>query len=129
MDATTTRAADGPPLRGVDRFIAERSTDWAQLTDLVRRAGGSLHRLGPEDVLALGEGYGAVAADLARARPHRLGPPIPSLRSPPPDVPPPPNRRQLSTVLLDKCRRFASDVWRRGPAGSGQRRAADLALR
>lgn len=76
MDATTTRPADGPPLRGVDRFIAERSAAWGRLTDLVRRAGGSLDPLGPEDVLALGEGYRAAAADLARARQRWPGDPV-----------------------------------------------------
>ncbi|WCO68581.1 stage II sporulation protein M [Iamia majanohamensis] len=65
-----------PTRRGVDRFIAERTPAWAHLTDLVGRAGPSADRLTPEEVLALGEGYRAAAADLARARQRWPGDPV-----------------------------------------------------
>ncbi len=60
----------------MERFIAERTSGWARLTDLVARAGGSLDRLDPDEVLALGEGYRAAAADLARARQRWPGDPV-----------------------------------------------------
>lgn len=68
--------ADSPPPRGVERFIAERTERWAMLAELVGRAGGRLDRLAPADVLALGEGYRAAAADLARARQRWPGDPV-----------------------------------------------------
>lgn len=65
-----------PPLRGVDRFISERTDAWTALTGLVSRARGRIDRLGPDDVLALGDGYRAAAADLARARQRWPGDPV-----------------------------------------------------
>lgn len=69
-------AADVPVRRGVERFIAERTGRWARLAELVGAAGGRLDRLAPADVLALGEGYRAAAADLARARQRWPGDPV-----------------------------------------------------
>ena len=62
--------------RGVDRLISERRADWALLTSLVQRAETRGTRLDAAEVLALGEGYRAAAADLARARQRWPGDPV-----------------------------------------------------
>jgi uncharacterized membrane protein SpoIIM required for sporulation len=66
----------GTTPRGVDRFVAERSEAWAELAGLVAQAHGRLDRLPADDVLRLGDGYRAAAADLARARQRWPGDPI-----------------------------------------------------
>jgi uncharacterized membrane protein SpoIIM required for sporulation len=52
----------------LERFLAERSSDWSELESLLRRAGVTGTRLSPADVLRLGTLYRAAAADLAGAR-------------------------------------------------------------
>lgn len=76
MTVTTTPEADGQPPRGVDRLIVDRQEDWAQLADLVQRAEARGRPLVADEVLALGEGYRAAAADLARARQRWPGDPV-----------------------------------------------------
>lgn len=56
--------------------MAERQPGWAELVTLVDRAGGRLERLGPDEVLTLGDRYRAAAADLARARQRWPGDPV-----------------------------------------------------
>lgn len=70
MSATATR------VRSVERFVAEHQARWAELVDLVDRAGGRLERLTPDEVLTLGDRYRATAADLARARQRWPGDPV-----------------------------------------------------
>lgn len=60
----------------LDRFLSERSGDWAELEGLVRRAGPTGNRLRPADLERLGTLYRSAAADLALARrshPHAAG--------------------------------------------------------
>jgi uncharacterized membrane protein SpoIIM required for sporulation len=52
----------------LDRFIAARSPEWHELELLLRQAGRSPERLGPERLLRLGGLYRASAADLSRLR-------------------------------------------------------------
>lgn len=52
----------------IGRFEAERRAGWAELDELVRRAGPRLARLPADDVLRLGALYRSAAADLATAR-------------------------------------------------------------
>ena len=60
----------------LDRFHATRGARWAELEDLVKRAGGKPERLGPEGVRRIGRLYRAVAADLALARRSFPGDPV-----------------------------------------------------
>jgi uncharacterized membrane protein SpoIIM required for sporulation len=62
--------------RQVEGFIAERGEGWAQLVDLLGRAGGRVERLPADDALRLGDLYRATAADLARARQRWPGDPV-----------------------------------------------------
>jgi uncharacterized membrane protein SpoIIM required for sporulation len=59
-----------------DRFHSSRGARWAELEDLVKRAGGKPERLGPDGVRRLGRLYRAVAADLALARRSFPGDPV-----------------------------------------------------
>ena len=59
-----------------DTFVAERSARWAELDQLLQRAKRRPERLGPQGVLALGDCYRAVAADLAFARRRFTGDPL-----------------------------------------------------
>jgi uncharacterized membrane protein SpoIIM required for sporulation len=52
----------------VDAFVAERSPTWERLETLVRDAGKSPERLGPDGVRELGLRYRETVADLALAR-------------------------------------------------------------
>jgi uncharacterized membrane protein SpoIIM required for sporulation len=52
----------------LDRFVAERSTDWAELQNLVTRASGQVAKLPPSEVRRLGSLYRSAASDLAVAR-------------------------------------------------------------
>jgi uncharacterized membrane protein SpoIIM required for sporulation len=52
----------------LDRFLAERSPEWAELDGLLGRAGTTGARLSTEDLLRLGTLYRSAASDLAVAR-------------------------------------------------------------
>jgi uncharacterized membrane protein SpoIIM required for sporulation len=52
----------------LDQFVSERAPTWAELEQLVTRAGGRPSRLGADGVRRIGETYRATAADLALAR-------------------------------------------------------------
>jgi len=52
----------------LERFLSERTDAWEELSQLVDRARGRIGRLGPEEILRLGELYRVAAADLALAR-------------------------------------------------------------
>jgi uncharacterized membrane protein SpoIIM required for sporulation len=52
----------------LDQFVSERAPTWAELEQLVTRAGGRPSRLGADGVRRIGETYRATAADLAIAR-------------------------------------------------------------
>lgn len=52
----------------VDRFVAERSAEWAELAQLLDAARGRPERLGPARLRRLGGLYRAAAADLATVR-------------------------------------------------------------
>ncbi|HEX8743633.1 MAG TPA: stage II sporulation protein M [Thermoleophilaceae bacterium] len=96
----------------LERFHATRGARWAELEDLVERAGGKPERLGPDGVRRLGRIYRATAADLALARRAFPGDPV---------VP----RLERLTVAarqavyaersrrLSPVRFFARDYWRR----------------
>lgn len=60
----------------LDRFQSTRGARWAELDDLLRRAGGKPERLGPASVRQIGRLYRATAADLALARRAFPGDPI-----------------------------------------------------
>jgi uncharacterized membrane protein SpoIIM required for sporulation len=60
----------------LDRFVSERSPSWAELDDLVRRAGRRPAALGPDGVRRLGTLYRGAAADLATARRAFPGDPL-----------------------------------------------------
>jgi uncharacterized membrane protein SpoIIM required for sporulation len=60
----------------LDRFHATRGARWAELEELVKRAGGKPERLGPDGVRRIGRLYRAVAADLALARRSFPGDPV-----------------------------------------------------
>lgn len=60
----------------LDRFQATRSARWAELDELVKRAGGKPERLGPDGVRRVGRLYRSVAADLALARRSFPGDPV-----------------------------------------------------
>ncbi|MEA2473861.1 MAG: hypothetical protein QOE06_1776 [Thermoleophilaceae bacterium] len=60
----------------LDRFQATRGPRWAELEDLVKRAGGKPERLGAAGVRRIGRLYRATAADLALARRRFPGDPI-----------------------------------------------------
>jgi uncharacterized membrane protein SpoIIM required for sporulation len=60
----------------LERFLEQRSGDWAELESLLSRGGVSGGHLGPEELRRLGSLYRAAAADLAVARrsfPHTSG--------------------------------------------------------
>jgi uncharacterized membrane protein SpoIIM required for sporulation len=96
----------------LERFQSTRGARWAELDDLVRRAGGKPERLGPASVRRIGHLYRATAADLALARRRFPGDPI---------VP----RLERLTVAarqavyaersrrLSPVRFFGTDYWRR----------------
>ena len=96
----------------LERFHATRGARWAELDDLLRRAGGKPERLGPDGVRRLGRLYRATAADLALARRRFPGDPV---------VP----RLERLTVAarqavyaersrrLSPIRFFGTDYWRR----------------
>ncbi|MGA3354434.1 MAG: stage II sporulation protein M [Acidimicrobiales bacterium] len=52
----------------LERFVADRSADWAELEGLVKRSRGQGRKLGPTDIYRLGALYRAAVADLAVAR-------------------------------------------------------------
>jgi uncharacterized membrane protein SpoIIM required for sporulation len=52
----------------LDRFVADRSGEWAELDQLVDRAGVNGARLSPEELMRLGTLYRSAASDLAVAR-------------------------------------------------------------
>ncbi|MGA2529968.1 MAG: stage II sporulation protein M [Acidimicrobiales bacterium] len=52
----------------LERFVAERSPDWAELEGLVRRSRGQGRKLAPSEVYRLGALYRFAVADLAVAR-------------------------------------------------------------
>ena len=60
----------------LDRFERERHETWAELDELVRRAGRRPERLGPAGALRLGALYRGAAADLALARRSFPGDPV-----------------------------------------------------
>ena len=60
----------------LDRFHSTRGARWAELEDLVRRAGGKPELLGPEGVRRIGRLYRSTAADLAVARRRFPGDPV-----------------------------------------------------
>lgn len=60
----------------LDRFLRDREPSWAELHELVRRAGGRPERLGPDGVRRLGTLYRGTAADLAIARRSFRGDPV-----------------------------------------------------
>ncbi|HEV3213148.1 MAG TPA: stage II sporulation protein M [Acidimicrobiales bacterium] len=58
----------------LERFVSTRAAEWRDLDALVRRAAGHPERLATDELVALGEGYRAAAADLSLARrafPHQ----------------------------------------------------------
>ena len=52
----------------LERFLTDRTDGWEELSQLVGQARGRIGRLGPEQILRLGELYRVAAADLALAR-------------------------------------------------------------
>ena len=52
----------------LERFVAERGTDWAELEGLVKSSRGQGRRLEPSEIYRLGALYRSSAADLAVAR-------------------------------------------------------------
>jgi uncharacterized membrane protein SpoIIM required for sporulation len=52
----------------LERFLSERTDGWEELSQLVGQAHGRVGRLGPDQILRLGELYRVAAADLALAR-------------------------------------------------------------
>lgn len=60
----------------VERFLREREASWAELDDLLDRAGTRPERLGPQALLRLGRLYRGAAADLALARRAFEGDPL-----------------------------------------------------
>lgn len=60
----------------LERFVAERQARWAELDELVQRAGRRAAKLGPEGVRRLGALYRATSADLAFARRRFAGEPV-----------------------------------------------------
>ena len=57
----------GPEVN-LERFVAERGTDWAELESLVETSRGQGRKLKPAEVYRLGELYRSAASDLAVAR-------------------------------------------------------------
>jgi uncharacterized membrane protein SpoIIM required for sporulation len=58
----------------LERFVSTRAQEWRDLDALVQHAGGRPERLRTDELVALGEGYRAAAADLSLARrafPHQ----------------------------------------------------------
>jgi uncharacterized membrane protein SpoIIM required for sporulation len=96
----------------LDRFQSTRGARWAELEELVRRAGGKPERLGPAGVRRVGRLYRSTAADLAVARRRFPGDPLVA-------------RLERLTVAarqavyaersrrLSPVRFFATDYWRR----------------
>ena len=60
----------------LERFHSTRGNRWAELEDLIERAGGKPERLGPENVRRIGRLYRSTAADLALARRRFPGDPV-----------------------------------------------------
>ena len=60
----------------LDQFVSDRTPTWAELEQLVDRAGSRPSRLGADGVRRFGECYRAVAADLALARRRFPGDPV-----------------------------------------------------
>jgi uncharacterized membrane protein SpoIIM required for sporulation len=100
----------------LNRFQQTRGARWAELEDLVRRAGGKPERLGPVAVRRLGGLYRSTAADLAVARRRFPGDPLV------------PRLERLTVaarqvVYAERSRRlspgrfFATDYWRRERPG------------
>jgi uncharacterized membrane protein SpoIIM required for sporulation len=52
----------------LERFLSQRTDAWTELDGLIRKAKSRVGRLGPDEVLRLGELYRMAAADLALAR-------------------------------------------------------------
>jgi uncharacterized membrane protein SpoIIM required for sporulation len=96
----------------LERFHSTRGARWAELEELVRRAGGKPERLGPDGVRRIGRLYRATTADLALARRRFPGDPVVA-------------RLERLTVAarqavyaerqrrLSPIRFFATDYWRR----------------
>jgi uncharacterized membrane protein SpoIIM required for sporulation len=59
----------------LDRFLAERTRDWDELDDLLKRGGPGANRLTAQELLRLGSLYRASASDLAVARRYFTGTP------------------------------------------------------
>jgi uncharacterized membrane protein SpoIIM required for sporulation len=59
----------------LDRFLAERTKDWDELDNLLKRGGPGANRLSAEELLRLGSLYRASASDLAVARRYFTGTP------------------------------------------------------
>jgi len=59
----------------LDRFLAERTQDWNELDDLLKRGGPGANRLSAKELLRLGTLYRASASDLAVARRYFTGTP------------------------------------------------------
>jgi uncharacterized membrane protein SpoIIM required for sporulation len=96
----------------LDRFHSTRDARWAELEELMRRAGGKPERLGPDGVRRIGRLYRAAAADLALARRRFPGDPVVARLE----------RLTVAarqTVYAERRRRlsptrfFATDYWRR----------------
>lgn len=58
-----------------EHFVRDRTPAWGELEELVRKAGRSSRRLGPDGVLRLGTLYRSAAADLALGRARYPGDP------------------------------------------------------
>ena len=59
----------------LDRFLAERTSDWNELEELLERGGPGANRLTAPELLRLGSLYRASASDLAVARRYFTGTP------------------------------------------------------
>ena len=63
-------------MSNLDAFVSDRSVAWAELEDLVNRAGRRPERLGADGVHSLGAAYRSAVADLAYARRRFAGDPV-----------------------------------------------------
>jgi len=59
----------------LDRFLAERTKDWDELDELLKRGGPGANRLTAQELLRLGSLYRSSASDLAVARRYFTGTP------------------------------------------------------